>query len=119
MLRVWWWALHALLMTASLLPGWPWPMKLATLLGVLAHLWLRRLPDYPPRLVVGSDGSCQIPQWGPAIVTLAPRTRLTPFVVDLHFGTGLHRRVLLLADQVEREEWARLCAILRRIRLDT
>lgn len=89
------------------------------LLGVLAHALLRRWPDCPARLVVGGDGSCRVPEWGPETLRLAPRTRLTPFVIDLRFGPGPQGRVLLLADQLEREDWARLSAILRRARPNT
>jgi hypothetical protein len=113
-LRAWWWTLHALLAAAALLPGWPWSVRAAVLLGVFAHLSLRRLPESPPRLVFGSDGSCRIPKWGPEVLTLEAPTRLTRLAIDLRFGMGPRRRVLLLWDQLESAEWARLSAILRR-----
>lgn len=64
---------------------------------------------------MAADGTFRIREWGPDVLTLTDRTRITTFVVDLRFG-GAPRagRVLLLADQVDRGDWARLAAILRR-----
>jgi hypothetical protein len=48
-------------------------------------------------------------------LTLTDRTRITPFVLDLHLRKGPRAwRLLLLADQLDRGDWARLSALLRR-----
>ena len=114
-LRVWWCALHAVLVAAACAVGWPWYAKLLAAALALGHAWWRR-PDAPPvSIAVTADGSFRIPEWGPDVLTLTDRTRVTPYVLDLHFGTDLRTgRLLLLADQVDRGDWARLCAILRR-----
>jgi hypothetical protein len=115
-LRAWWWALHALLAAAAWLVGWPWPVALLALAGVIVH-GLGRRPGPPPEtLLVAADGACRVPQWGEEVVAPGPRTRLTWFAIDLDLGVGPRRRRLtLLADQLEPEQWTRLQAILRRV----
>ena len=114
-MRVWWCTLHALLVAAAWVVGWPWYAKLLAAALALGHAWWRR-PDAPPvSIAVTADGSFRIPKWGPDVLTLTDRTRATPYVLDLHFAGGLRTgRLLLLADQVDRDDWARLSAILRR-----
>jgi hypothetical protein len=114
-LRVWWCSLHAVLAVAACLVGWPWHLKLLGGALALGHAWWRRPRTPAPAIVVAVDGSCRIPEWSHAVLTLTDRTRITPFVLDLHFENGARAgRLLLLADQLDRGEWARLSAILRR-----
>lgn len=81
----------------------------------LCHAWWRRPRPQSASLTVAADGSCRIPEWGPDVLTLTDRTRITPCVLDLYFRKGPRAlRLLLLADQVDRDDWARLSAILRR-----
>jgi hypothetical protein len=77
----------------------------------LGHAWWRWPGTPAPSIAVAADGSFRIREWGPDVLTLTDGSRITPFVLDLRFG---RRRLLLLADQVDRGDWARLSAILRR-----
>jgi hypothetical protein len=117
-LKIWWCALHALLAVAALLVGWPWPVRAAWILAVLIHAALRRPRATPSLLIVGADGSWQIPEWGHETLPLARGSVLTPLGLALHLGIGPKRRhVLLLRDQVGPDDWRRLSAIMRRARM--
>jgi len=104
-----------LLVVAACLVGWPWYAKLLACVLTLGHARWRRPRPRATSLSLAADGSCRIRQWGPDVLTLSDRTRITPFVLDLHFRDGPRVwRLVLLADQVDRDDWARLSAILRR-----
>jgi hypothetical protein len=114
-LRVWWCTLHALLVVAACIVGWPCYAKLLAGVLTLGHAWWRRPRRPAASLAVAADGSCRIHDWGPDVLTLTDRTRISPFVLDLHLRKGPRAlRLLLVADQVGRDDWARLSAILRR-----
>jgi hypothetical protein len=107
--------LHAVLVVAGCLVGWPWYAKLLAAALTLGHGWWRRPRPPAVSLTVAPDGSCRVHQWGPDVLTLTDRTRITPFVLDLHLRKGPRAwRLLLLADQLDRGDWARLSALLRR-----
>jgi hypothetical protein len=117
-LRVWWCTLHVLLVVAACLVGWPWYAMLLAVALTLGHAWWRRPRPRAASLTVAADGSCRIGEWGPDVLTLTDRTRITPFALDLHFRMGPKAlRLLLLADQVDPDDWARLSAILRRAKV--
>jgi len=95
--------------------AWPWYATLLAGALTLGHAWWRRPRRPIPSLTMAADGSCRIHVWGPDVLTLTERTRITPFVLDLYFRKGPRAlRLVLLADQVDRDDWARLSAILRR-----
>jgi len=103
------------LVVAACLVGWPWYAKLLAGALTLCHAWWRRPRPRAASLTVAADGSCRIHECGPDVMTLTDRTRITPFVLDLHFRSGPRAlRVVLLADQLGRDDWVRLSAILRR-----
>lgn len=116
-LLVWWVALHLLLAAAALLvaaPGWA---KLL-LLGVVAAHGLRRRPGRPPeRVELGADGLWVCPGLGPEPLRLGPKSRFARGWVRLVDRSGAPD-LLLLEDQLEAAEWARLSALLRRMTLD-
>jgi len=104
-----------LLVVAACLVGWPWYAKLLACVLTLGHARWRRPRPRATSLTVAADGSCRVHEWGPHLLTLTDRTRITPFVLDLYFRKGTRAlRLVLLADQVDRDDWARLSAILRR-----
>ncbi|HJR71661.1 MAG TPA: hypothetical protein VKA43_16575 [Gammaproteobacteria bacterium] len=104
-----------MLVVAACLVGWPWCAKLLAGALTLGHGWWRWPGPPPVSLTIAPDGSCRVHQWGPDVFAFTDRTRITPFVLDLHLGQGPRaRRLLLLADQLDRGDWARLSAILRR-----
>jgi hypothetical protein len=114
-LQIWWWALHALLAAAACLVGWPWLAKAAAVAILAGHALGRRPACAPLSLHVAGDGTCHVPQWGPGTFEPSPKTYLTPFAVDLYLGVGPRgRRLLIIIDQVDGEDWRRLAAILRR-----
>lgn len=85
--------------------------------AVVAHgVLLRPLP--PPALVIVREGgACAIPEWGPGLRPLGPRTTVAPFWVRLDLGSGNRQReLLLIADQVGPADWRRLRALLARAR---
>jgi hypothetical protein len=109
--------LHSLLLAAALLTAWPSPVRLAAVLGVLAHGVARR-PRPPPRLIlVGADALCAVPDLFAGLRALGARTVVCPFWIRLDLGTSLGRRdILLCIDQLGPEEWARLRGLLDRAR---
>ena len=104
-----------MLVVAACLVGWPWYAKLLAGALTLGHAWWWRPRPPVASLTVAADGSCRIHEWGPDVLTLAERTRITRFALDLHLkGASRAGRLLLLVDQVDRDDWARVSAILRR-----
>ncbi|HSC14902.1 MAG TPA: protein YgfX [Gammaproteobacteria bacterium] len=115
MLWVWWGLLHALLGAASVLVGWPVPLKVLAFAAVVGHGVLRR-PAAAPRVVhFTADGCCAVPEWKTGSRPLAARTLVCPFWVRLDLGMGpWPRDILLIADQMRPDEWRRLRALLLR-----
>jgi hypothetical protein len=104
-----------LLVVAAAFVGWPWPIRVALAAAALIHGSLCRPRELPTLLIVGKDGSWRVPEWGAETLLLAAPTYVTPFGIDLYLGIGPERRhLILLADQLERTEWTRLNALLRR-----
>jgi hypothetical protein len=103
------------LVATAWLVGWPSYAKALAAALALAYAWRCRPRPTAVSLAVAADGSCRIREWGPDVWTLTDRTRITPLVLDLRLGQGARiRQLLILADQVERADWARLSALLRR-----
>ena len=108
--------MHALLVVAAAFVGWPWSVRIALAVAVLTHAAACRPGPLPTLLIVGKDGSWRVPDWGGETLRLASRTRLTHFGIELHLGFGPERRhLVLLVDQLEPVEWARLNALFRRV----
>jgi hypothetical protein len=114
-LACWWVALHALLAATALLVAWPWPAAAGALAAVVGHTWWR-WPRRPPGvIVIGADASCAVPEHGIGPLALSPRTRIAPWWVRLDAREGRRRLdILLLADQLDPDDWRRLAAIVRR-----
>jgi hypothetical protein len=114
---VWWLALHALLLGAAVLTGWPWWCRALAMLVVAAHGLVRR-PARPPRLIlVAGDGSCRVPGLGTGWLEPNPRTRIAPYWLLLSLGERRARHdILLWVDQVDAATWAHLTACLLRRR---
>lgn len=90
-----------------------WELKAIGLVTLVAH-GVRRRPAPPPaQLVLGADGSCVWPD-AIAAVRLGPRTRYTRGWVRLVDRSGA-LDILLLDDQLEPDDWARLSALVRRM----
>jgi hypothetical protein len=107
--------LHALLLAAAAFVGLPWPAKVLAALAALAHALARRPTPVPGTIVVAADGSWRVPDIGQGSFVLGPRTRLTAFWIRIDLRAAAARLdILLLADQLERDDWARLSARLRR-----
>jgi len=101
-----------------MLVAWPWFAELFAIVVVLVHGVLRRPRASPAAIVVGEDGGCVVPEWWAGRQELDARTRVCPYWINLSFGTGPHRRDLLLVkDQIGRDDWSRLAAVLRRARI--
>lgn len=93
-------------------------MQLLAILAVIVHGVVRRPRVSPELIVVAEDGGCVVPEWHTGRQVLGARTRLCPYWISLEFGTGPHRRdILLFKDQLGREQWTRLAAVLRRVRI--
>jgi hypothetical protein len=112
---VWWLGLHALLMGAAALVGWPWWCAALGLLAIVAHA-LGRWPAAAPRLMLlAVDGTWQVPELDTRWRPTGPRTRLAPYWISLSLGHGRDRRdILLWVDQLDAATWARLRARLLR-----
>jgi hypothetical protein len=116
-LWVWWVALHALLAAAAALVGWPGPVKALAVIAIVAHGVARRPAASPALVIVSEDGFCAVPQWQPGRSPLGSRTLVCPFWVRLDLAHGSRRRdLLLIADQLQPEQWRRLRALLARAR---
>jgi hypothetical protein len=114
LLILWWLGLHALLLGAAALVGWPWWCRALAMLAVGGHA-LGRWPATPGLLLVASDGSCSVPELGLHWLEPAPGTRLTAYWISLSLGKGRRRRdILLWVDQIDTTSWVRLTARLLR-----
>ena len=95
----------------------PTVLRFALLAALLCHGVVRRPRPAPTVVLVGADGTCVVPDWGPARLALGPQTLLAPYWVRLAFGTGPQQRdIVLLADQLPAATWTQLRARLRRVR---
>jgi len=116
---VWWVLLHALLLAAFALVGWPMAFKLLAVVAVAVHGVARRPAESPRTVIVTEGGTCAVPEWNTGIRPLGTRTLICPLWVRLDLGTGPWRRdILLVADQVRPEEWRQLRALLNRTRCE-
>ncbi|HEY9182485.1 MAG TPA: protein YgfX [Gammaproteobacteria bacterium] len=115
MLSLWWLGLHGLLAATALLIGWPAPTKVAALCAVFVHALWRKPSSTRAVIEVGADGACRIPAVNAEPFEPDAGTLLTPFCVRIVARSSRDTvDILLLADQVPREDWRRLTAILRR-----
>lgn len=82
---------------------------------VVAHAALRR-PAAPMPVCRHADGAWSLPALGLERLALRPGTAVGPFWARLALGAAGARTVsiVLLADQLEPEDWRRLRAVLRR-----
>ena len=96
--------------------GLGWPLKLAAAAGLVAHMALRRPPE-PIPIFRHADGTWSLPSLGLDRLALRSGTAVGPFWARLALG-GAHSSkavtVVLVKDQLEREDWRRLQAELRR-----
>lgn len=116
---VWWCALHALLLASTEIVAWPWPLSLAALGAILCHAVARRPRRAPGLILVSADAGCTVPDWEVDRLALGERTVVCSHWIRLDIGTGPRRRDLVLfADQLGRDEWTRLRALLERARCD-
>jgi hypothetical protein len=89
------------------------------LLAVGVHAALRRAQPSPELILIAADGTCTVPGWHAGPVAVGVRTVLCPLWVRLDCGKGRQRRdILLIADQLDAVEWARLRALLDRARCE-
>jgi hypothetical protein len=106
--------LHLLLVAATLLVAWPPGAKLVALVAVTGHAALRRPRPPPARVVIGANAACAVAHRS-SPVALGPRTVVCSHWVRLDLGTGPRPRdIVLFADQLDPEAWARLRALLAR-----
>jgi hypothetical protein len=116
---VWWLALHALLASAALLAALPWWSTLIALAAIVTHAVGRRPRGTPDTILVGADGYCVVPEWDEGRWALGPQTSVCPYWIRLEIGVGVGRRdIVLFADQLDGEQWARLRGLLERVRCD-
>jgi hypothetical protein len=107
--------LHVLLWAAAATIGVPWPWRVLAALAVLGHALARRPAVPPATLAVGADGSWHLPEVGRGGFMVGPGTRLAAHWIRVDLRAGAERLdILLLVDQLDREDWARLSARLRR-----
>lgn len=116
-LWIWWCGLHVLLATAVVLLGVPWWARGVGLVAVVGHAISRRPRVAPGRIVVTADAHCAVPEWYAGRLRLRARTLVCPYWIRLDCDAGSWRRDLVLfADQLDAAEWARLRALLARMR---
>lgn len=116
---MWWGLLHVLLLGAVTLAGCPAALKLAGAAAVVVHALIRRPAKSPGLLLVAEGGACAVPEWRTGMRPLGPRTTVAPLWMRLDLGPGSpQRELLLIADQVEAEDWRRLRGLLARGRGD-
>jgi hypothetical protein len=102
-----------LLAAAVLLVAAPVALKALGLVAVVAH-GVRRRPAPPPeRLELNEDGACAWPG-SSTVGRLGPKTRYTRGWVHLVDRSGA-LDLLLLEDQLDPADWAKLSALLRRL----
>jgi hypothetical protein len=111
--------LHALLVAAALLVAWPLASRVVALAAIAAHAVARRPRATPVSVLVGSDATCLVPEWGVSRAPLGPRTVVCAYWIRLDVGVVPPRRdILLFIDQLGPDQWARLRALLERARCD-
>jgi hypothetical protein len=89
------------------------------LAAVVGHAALRRPAPSPGRILLAEGGACDVPEWRTGMRPLGPRTIVAPFWARLDLGHGpWQRELLLMADQVDPEDWRRVRALLARARGD-
>ena len=89
-------------------------VKICAALCVSIHA-VARYPQTPPRIVRSRGGEWAVPERGLTGLRLGPRTRYTTLWMRLSLGGALETvDVVLLVDQVGREDWRALQALLRR-----
>jgi hypothetical protein len=111
--------LHALLVAAALLVAWPSGFRVAALAATAAHAVARRPRATPVSVLVGSDATCLVPEWGVPPAALGPRTVVCTYWIRLAVGVAPSRRdILLFIDQLDPDQWAQLRALLERARCD-
>jgi hypothetical protein len=70
-------------------------------------------------VLVGSDATCLVPEWGVPRAALGPRTVVCTYWIRLAVGVAPSRRdILLFIDQLDPDQWAQLRALLERARCD-
>jgi hypothetical protein len=112
--------LHLVLIAADFLVAWPLAAQLSTLAAIACHCAVRRPQPTPRLIIVGADATFVVPEWSLDRAPLGPRTVVCVFWIRLDLGMGPARRDLLLfADQLDAEHWARLRGLLGRARCDT
>ena len=116
---LWWCGLHLLLAAVAVLVGVPWPARAAALVAVVGHAIARRPRAPPGRIVLTGDAHCTVPEWHAGRLRRGTRTLVCPYWVTLDCDAGFWRRDLVLfADQLGAEDWARLRAFLARMGCD-
>ncbi len=104
---------------ALVLTGVPWLVRAAALLAVAGHAIARRPRPVPKRIMLTADAEYAVPEWHSGRARLGARTLVCPYWIRLDCRLGSERRDLVLfADQLSVEEWARLRAFLARMRGD-
>jgi hypothetical protein len=104
-----------LLGAAFALVGWPLAVKALAIAAIAGHAVVRRPAASPREVSFDSDGSCVVPEWHTGARPPGARTRVCPFWVRLDLGMGpWPRHILLIADQMQPDEWRRLRALLLR-----
>ena len=82
------------------------------MVAVALHAAARRPVSGPAELLVAADGSVAS---GDRFAALRPGTAVGRYALRIVAGSGAERlHVVLLIDQLDAEEWARVSAILRR-----
>ena len=111
----WWLSLHALLLAAAAFVGVPWPAKVLAGLATLAHAIARRPAPVPAAIAMAADGSCRVAEIE-GLFVLGSGTCFTTWWIRIDLrAPGARLDILLLPDQLERADWARLSACLRRV----
>jgi hypothetical protein len=109
--------LHLLLVAADLLVALPWAPRLGLLAVVAAHALFRLPARTPTSIVVAADATYLVPEWGLGPAPLGPRTVVCAYWIRLDLGGSPRRDILLFSDQLGADQWARLRALLERVRV--
>lgn len=94
-------------------------VKVAALCAVGGYAWLFRPPEVGP-IIIGGGGLWALPAEELYDMRLGEKTVYSGAWVRLHLtrGRATNRRVLLLADQLDREDWRRLQVSVREAPVD-